>query len=200
MIADFLERYRPGGPHCLTAIVPDGNTETATFTDPKQAEAWARERNVSGKNIYFHVNKVKANLKRKAAKEDISRIDFLHVDLDPRIGEELDAERERIRKRLNGSLEVDCIPAPSLVIDSGGGYAAYWRLAVPVEVGGDADKIADVERYNIELANRLGGDNCHDASRLMRLPGLTNWPNKKVIPSQTGPDPRGFGHEAMPFM
>lgn len=179
MIADFLDRYRPGGPHCLTAIVPDGKTETATFTDAADAAAWAQKRNAAGKNLYFHVNTVNGNLSNKAAKTEIARVDFLHLDLDPRVGEDFASERQRILERLNGSLVADGIPPPTLVIDSGGGFAAYWRLAEPVQVDGDAEKIAAIERYNVELANRLGGDNCHDVSRLMRLPGLTSWPNKK---------------------
>ena len=35
MIADFLDNYRPGGPFVLTSIVPDGKTETRTFTDSR---------------------------------------------------------------------------------------------------------------------------------------------------------------------
>lgn len=178
MIAAILERIRPGGSVALTSIIPDGKTLTATFIDYAAAESWALEQNAAGKNVYFSVNPTAQPVKSKATKADISRVEYFHVDLDPRAGEDFASERERIRKRLNGSLAADGIPPPTLIIDSGGGYQAFWRLVEPIEVNGDQDKIAQAERYNIELANRLGGDHCHDVSRIMRLPGTKNWPDK----------------------
>lgn len=180
MIAAFLERYRSGGPWQLVSITPDKKQPPVaiTFHDAADAEAWALDRNKSA-NVYFAVNPTTRPLNKKAEKADIARVEYFHVDLDPRIGEDLQSERERIRKRLNGSLTDDGIPPPSLVIDTGGGFAAYWRLAQAIEINGDPVKIAEAERYNIELANRLGGDHCHDVSRIMRCPGTRNWPDKK---------------------
>ncbi|WP_329768241.1 VapE domain-containing protein [Stenotrophomonas muris] len=180
-IADFLTRFRPGGPWLLTAIVPDGMTSTRTFTDADAAERWALDENAAGRNLYFSVNQTTRALDKKATKADIARVEFLHVDLDPRAGEDLASERERIRKRLNGSLAADGIPPPSFIIDSGGGYQAFWRLAEPIELDGDPAKIEDAERYNIELARKLGGGATHNIDRIMRLPGggLTNWPTAK---------------------
>lgn len=180
-IADFLTRFRPGGPWLLTAIVPDGMTNTRTFIDANAAERWALDENAAGRNLYFSVNQTTRALDKKATKADIARVEFLHVDLDPRAGEDLASERERIRKRLNGSLAADGIPPPSFIIDSGGGYQAFWRLAEPIELDGDPAKVEDAERYNIELARKLGGDATHNIDRIMRLPGggLTNWPTAK---------------------
>ena len=180
-IADFLTRFRPGGPWLLTAIVPDGMTNTRTFIDANAAERWALDENAAGRNLYFSVNQTTRALDKKATKADIARVEFLHVDLDPRAGEDLASERERIRKRLNGSLAADGIPPPSFIIDSGGGYQAFWRLAQPIELDGDPAKVEDAERYNIELACKLGGDATHNIDRIMRLPGggLTNWPTVK---------------------
>lgn len=180
-IADFLTRFRPGGPWLLTAIVPDGMTNTRTFIDANAAERWALDENAAGRNLYFSVNQTTRALDKKATKADIARVEFLHVDLDPRAGEDLASERERIRKRLNGSLAADGIPPPSFIIDSGGGYQAFWRLAEPIELDGDPAKVEDAERYSIELACKLGGDATHNIDRIMRLPGggLTNWPTVK---------------------
>lgn len=190
-IADFLTRFRAGGPWLLTAIVPDGMTSTRTFTDADAAERWALDENAAGKNLYFSVNQTTRALDKKATKADIARVEFLHVDLDPRAGEDLASERERIRKRLNGSLAADGIPPPSFIIDSGGGYQAFWRLAEPIELDGDPAKIEDAERYNIELARKLGGDATHNIDRIMRLPGggLTNWPTAKKQEKGRGPAP-----------
>jgi hypothetical protein len=179
-IADFLTRFRPGGPWLLTAIVPDGKTNTRTFTNAGAAERWALDENDAGRNLYFSVNPTARALDKKATKGDIARVEYLHVDLDGRAGEDLANERERIRKRLNGALAADGIPPPSFIIDSGGGYQAFWRLAEPIELDGDPTKVEIAERYNIELARKLGGDSCHNIDRIMRLPGgLTNWPNAK---------------------
>lgn len=190
-IADFLTRFRAGGPWLLTAIVPDGMTSTRTFTDADAAERWALDENAAGRNLYFSVNQTTRALDKKATKADIARVEFLHVDLDPRAGEDLASERERIRKRLNGSLASDGIPPPSFIIDSGGGYQAFWRLAEPIELDGDPAKVEDAERYNIELARKLGGDATHNIDRIMRLPGggLTNWPTAKKQEKGRGPAP-----------
>jgi hypothetical protein len=37
---DFLKQLRPGGPWVLTAIVPDGPTETITARDAKAVDAF----------------------------------------------------------------------------------------------------------------------------------------------------------------
>ncbi len=176
-IADFLTRFRPGGPWLLTAIVPDGDTFTKTFDNVDEAETWALDENAAGRNIYFSVNPTAHALRKKAKKSHIARVEYLHVDLDPYAGEDFNTERERIRKRLNGSLAADGIPPPSFIIDSGGGYQAFWRLAEPIELDGDPAKVENAERYNIELARKLGGDATHDVSRIMRLPGTWNIPN-----------------------
>lgn len=177
MIADFLNKYRPGGPFVLTAIVPDGKTETRTFTDSKEAEAWALRQNET-KNIYFHVNRTRGPLTAKAKKEDIAAVEYLHVDIDPRTGEDFEQERARILRLLTTDLPKG-IPAPSLVIDSGGGFQAFWRLVEPLNIDGDLDKAREAERYNRALEIAFSADSCHDVSRIMRLPGTMNWPTKK---------------------
>lgn len=179
MIREFLEKYRPGGLWALTAIIPDGKTETHTYPQAEVDEAvtWAKAEN-KRKNIYFAVNPTTKPVEKKANKEDIARVEYLQVDIDPRAGEDLHEERERILKLLTDNLPKD-IPAPTLIIDSGGGFQAFWRLSEPLELNGDPEKIAQAEAYNKELANRLGGDSCHNIDRIMRLPGTTNWPNAK---------------------
>lgn len=180
-IADLLTRFRPGGPWLLVSIHPEtGKTTGRTFVSAADAAQWARGENKT-KNIYWSPNPTIRPIDKKATKADIARVEFLYVDLDPRAGKDLASERERIRKRLNGSLAADGIPPPSFIIDSGGGYQAFWRLAEPIELNGDPAKIEDAERYNIELARKLGGDATHNIDRIMRLPGggLTNWPTAK---------------------
>lgn len=182
MIADFLSRYRPGGPWHLVAITPDakgkGTLDAATFMDSTKAEAWARSNNSKKRNVYFSVNPTAKPINTKASKADMARLEWLHVDIDPRAGEDFDAERARITSLLNGGRPKD-VPAPSLVIDSGGGFQAFWRLAEPTDLNGDPENIARAEAYNVALANRLGGDHCANIDRIMRLPWTTNWPDAR---------------------
>jgi hypothetical protein len=109
--------------------------------------------------LYFSVNELKPGVSnRKAAKNDVGRALSGHVDVD-----DLSA-LDRVRKHL---------PKPTAVVFSGGGYQAFWKLSEP------STDLARVERINLEIAQRLGGDNCHNIDRIMRLPGTINVPNAR---------------------
>ena len=61
------------------------------------------------------------------------------------------------------------LPAPTVIVVSGGGVHLYWRLAAPIP---DLEQWSDVQS---SLAARLNGDlSVHDPPRIMRLPGLLN--------------------------
>lgn len=170
----FLEWLRPGGPWALTAIPAEGGrTTTATFTDPDEARAWLAER--SGVlNLYFAVNPLRATADKKAKKEDVAELAFLHVDVDPRKGKDLKAEQDRAIKVLEGFN-----PPPSAIIFSGGGYQGFWRLDEPLYLGGAEAQIAEAEAYNRQLEIVLGGDHCWNVDRIMRIPGTVNIPDDK---------------------
>jgi len=175
---EFLQNFRPGGPWVLCGF-QEGMAGVAASFDGDQVEmmrAWVEERNTEQLNVYFHVNRCRPELSKKAEKADVVAIEWLHVDLDPEKGKPLREERNRILKQLEN---YDNLPKPTVIIFSGGGYQAFWKLAEPIEVNGDLAAIEDAERYNIQIATELGADNCHNADRIMRLPGTVNWPNKK---------------------
>jgi hypothetical protein len=65
-------------------------------------------------------------------------------------------------------------PAPSIVVDSGNGYHAYWLLRELVE-GEEAELAMRT------LARRIGGDHTHDVSRVLRVPGTTNYKNTEDL-------------------
>jgi hypothetical protein len=172
---DFLKQFRPGGPWTLTAIpVEGGRLETATFADNDDAvEEWLAKFGVDH-NIYFSVNPTREVMNKKASRGDIKCVEYLHVDVDPRAGEGLKEEQERILSKIRGFK-----PVPTCVIYSGGGYQAFWRLEEPMLIDGDLQKAEDAKRYNMQLEILLGGDNCHNIDRIMRLPGTVNRPNAK---------------------
>ena len=79
----------------LTAIRPDRTAiDTKTFTAEGQGQlkAWLESFN-GGRNIYFHVNPTINPMDKKAEREYIKALAWLHVDVDLRAGEDLDAER-----------------------------------------------------------------------------------------------------------
>jgi hypothetical protein len=170
----FLRWAHPEGPWVLTAIpVEGGKTTTATFFDMSAARGWIEER--SGKqNVYWTVNRVRGAMDIKPKKEHIEEAVMLHVDLDPRKGEDVAKEQARILKLLE-----DFSPSPSAIIYSGGGYQGFWKLDEALYIGGDANRIMDLEAYNRQLGIVLNGDSTFNIDRIMRLPGTINLPDEK---------------------
>lgn len=176
---EFLNRWCPEGPWVLTAIIPDGITDTKTFTPNAWGKAADWIEDYQGKrNLYFHVNPVRCSLDVKASKEDIDRMAWLHVDIDPRVGEDFDAERARALKMLQ-----NWKPRPTVIVDSGGGYQGFWKLqpSEKLEIGGNVAKAQELEAYNRQLEKEFGADHCHNVDRIMRLPGTVNVPTKKKL-------------------
>lgn len=174
----FLDRWYDEELWPLTAIYPDGVTETKTFSraEKEQAHAWIDS--IQGiKNIYFTVNPVGRRLNNKASKEDITRLTCLHVDIDPPKIKGIDIEQEQ--KKMLKQLE-NYTPAPSVIIYSGGGYQAFWRLnkSEKLETGGNLSRIEELESYNRQLSVVFKADHCHNADRIMRVPGTVNIPSK----------------------
>jgi len=183
----FLQFIYPQGPWMLTAISVDKKSiDARTFQKNETAEAlqWLEANNQ--KNLYYSVNEPikSAYEKRKLAKTDVYQVHFLHVDLDPREGEDVEAEQKRIRKELeNYHIK------PSAIVFSGGGFNALWRLTTPLHVArGSAsdretnDRAVDIERRNWQFELDFNTpDHCRDISRILRLPGTINRPDSKKI-------------------
>ena len=107
------------------------------------------------------MNRLRASARNiKAKKPDIEAVRALHVDVD--IYDEATLAALRAFS-----------PKPTVIVFSGGGYQALWRLSEP------STDFERVEQTNIWLAEKLGGDNCHNIDRLLRLPGTINLPNAK---------------------
>lgn len=175
---DFLLRVYPDGPWLLTAIQTDRkaiSTETFGPSSVPALEAWLKDYN-GVRNIYWSVNPPIQAMRKKAEREEIKAVHYLHVDVDPRAGEDLDAEIERIK-----ALKPSGLPEPTIVIYSGGGCQFFFKLQEPIPIDGDLAKAEDAKRYNQQLEVLYGGDNCHDISRIMRLPGTVNVPDAKKL-------------------
>lgn len=177
-IQEFLEWYRPGGPWDLAAIEPDGTLIGRRFKNRETPALTSWVRGFVGKrNLYFHVNRLAVDVKGKASMTDVSHLDWLHVDVDPRQGEDIEKEQRRALGILKNP--PDGVPRPSLIVMSGGGYQAFWRLSSPLSLEGNASQADDASRWNKHLETIFGADHCHNIDRLMRLPFTFNLPDKR---------------------
>jgi hypothetical protein len=173
---DFLNWARPAGPWVLTAISTDRKSiQTRTFeAGAGAAIAEWLEAHSGVSNLYWMTNRARGPLSKKASKEDVEELNFLHVDCDPEKGADLERSREEILARLQAF-----VPPPSAIVDSGGGYQGFWRLDEPLYVGGNLARAEEVEAYNQQLELVLRGDHCFNIDRVMRLPGTWNLPDEK---------------------
>jgi hypothetical protein len=177
---DFFNKFRPGGPWMIYARSLDekGAMLSKIFTDVKEASAWAAVMN-SEQNphqIYFQINPT--NKQKKPKDADITRVEWLQVDVDPWKDETADEAFVRIAELLTKKFPKQVRP-PTLVVFSGGGFQAYWRMAEPIELDGSQQMIDDIKGYNRALAALLDGDHCFDVCRVFRAPGSVNWPSEK---------------------
>lgn len=175
---DFLKQWCPKGPWVLTGISLDKkHIETQTLKDEgsvlSHLEKWGKDR-----NIYFTVNSLRHDVSgvgRKPSREDVKSMDWLHVDIDPRVGEDIKGERERALKLLGNP--PGGISKPTVIVFSGGGYQGFWKLTEPVDIDGKEALYEDAKRYNQAIELTFGADNCHNVDRIMRVPGTINRPD-----------------------
>lgn len=179
----FLRKWSMNGPWALTAIDPNKRDLVGgLFQSDEEGKlrTWLNKHGDLDHNIYFSVNTViPSKFGNKAKREGIERMTHLHVDIDPRAGEDLGTERTRILKQINNPPVG--VPKPSVVIFSGGGYQAFWTLETPIEIGGNVNKAEAAKLYNIQLEFLFHADACHNLDRVMRLPGTVNVPDKKKL-------------------
>jgi len=186
---DFLTKVYPNGPWVLTAIRTDRKAiETKTFYPVQEQEllSWLKSYN-GDRNLYWSVNPPTRDLSKKAEREDIKEVAYLHVDIDPRAGEDLEAERVRCADLFGPKLPTG-VPEPTAIIFSGGGYQGFWKLETPIPVNGELALAEDAKRWNQQLEILFGGDNCHNIDRIMRLPGTINVPDAKKIKKGRKPE------------
>lgn len=174
--ADFLGFFHEDRPWPLIAI-KDGQPIAADFEpgpdQQSRAFAWASERNAEGRGIYFAINRLKQPLGRKAKKADVFEAGWLWVDCDPPEHAEPETWRAAKLAELRGG-KVG-VPPPTIIVDSGRGLWAFWRLLEPAPVDGRGELTKRVESCLDALAAIFDGDkNCANIDRIGRLPGFIN--------------------------
>ena len=176
----YVSEAHCGAPLLLMAIPPgQGKPSHATVRTASAAAAWAE---VQGQTcgVYVHVNPVRAEAARgwkgKSTLSAVECVAFLHVDIDPRVGEDREQERARILQLINGwRLK------PTICVDSGNGFQCWYRLrqSEATRLDGSKERADELGRYNQRIAIDLTGDSTHDVSRILRVPFLTNFASAK---------------------
>jgi hypothetical protein len=190
---DFLVKLRPNGPWVLTAIIPDGTTDTKTFTDLGKARGFIAAYN-GHRNLYYAINPCRSDMWSKPAKTDIAVIEFVHADLDPNSA--VKEASEQAKQRYQAHLE-RLNEKPTVLVDSGNGLQGLWKLQQPIALGApikddkgewtysdeDKAKIQDAEDRSKALMQRLGAkpEGTQEISRIFRLPGTINIPNRNKL-------------------
>lgn len=175
----FLQKLDFEGWHNLVTICPTTGAISGKTFKPGAWETmseWVRAR--EGKlNLYFSANEPLEDAPdSKLRKEHIGAIRCVYADADPREGEELAAERARL-KGLASSLIKGQAP-PTFAIDSGSGIQLLWRLRDKLPASEHREA---AEAQSAGIAAELGGDPTQNIDRLLRLPGTMNIPNAAKI-------------------
>jgi len=182
----FLKKFTEDSIISVSTVIPDGAITTESFKpdqlipSPESRIYKLIEKNQGKSNIYFSVNPIKYELSKKAAKKDIKSLRYLHVDVDPRPRHDFESERKLIKSRID-----KFTLKPSLIIDSGGGYQAFWKLKEPIPIE-SPEHATELEAYNKQLEILFDADHCFNVDRIMRVPFTVNLPTKSKIKKGRG--------------
>jgi hypothetical protein len=156
-----------------TAVLIDPNSgrimarwlDEAAFA---KVAAWASTKNEAGWNIYFVVNQPIIDMAKKPTKSEIAMLRAAaFADIDAKDG----------RTLKDALATIALLPAPSVIIASGGGYQPIWMLPEPTPA--TAETIARSEALGGHIAKLVGGDAVQNVDRILRVPFTRNHPNKK---------------------
>jgi hypothetical protein len=166
----FLQKLRYHGPWVLSAIVPDDTITTFTAKTPEEVREFVKKYN-GKRNLYYTVNLVRRAMDSKPKKTDIAAVEYLHADFDPRDDERPEQAKQRYQENLaKHGLQ------PTMLVNSGNGFNALWRLSAQIP----PDRFAEVEACNLALVKALGGPpGTQNVDRILRLPGTMNLPTER---------------------
>lgn len=180
-VAGNLRVLVPSGPVTLTAIHPiHGMGPSKTFEMPEQADGaghWAQIHNAMGSNIYWMPNSA-ARRDCRVKADEVSVARYAWADCDPdvkRLGS-YEAARADLDERVLPKL----VESASVVVDSGNGYQALFRLDQDVPLAHPDVRIAYTE-LNRKIGEAFDGPSTFDPSRILRVPGTLNYPNNAKI-------------------
>lgn len=174
--AKYLRWLRPKGYVNLVSICPNESRKPIGITRDSKSPDLLQfiEENNGVCNLYYMVNEPYENSpNNKLTKSNVKNINALFIDIDPDKQKDFEEERKRIIK-FSEELKNDPSFAPNVIIDSGGGYQAFWFLKDPISA-------EDAENYGRGLAKKYKTDSVQNIDRIMRLPHTLNIPGKSKI-------------------
>jgi hypothetical protein len=149
----------------------------------------AREEDASGKDVYIHVCTTKKTLPKRPSADDVDFLYAVWMDFDTQYGKQgkkLSKDKAELQKYID-TLD----PRPTIVVDSGHGFHAWWCLETPMSIGNDEDRdraaaLAEKwQRAHIAAAHDKYGwqfDSTMDLARVLRLPGCHNHKGGECLP------------------
>lgn len=133
---------------------------------PDQLSAFMAKWDIDGRGIFFGVGTLKdANIER--SKANISEVSMLHADIDLK---DVDETVEEIERKLRNLKHL-----PSVMVFSGNGVHAYWKLTESIHNPVDNGEVDRIETALRQICDVVGGDlQVCEIARVMRLPGSHN--------------------------
>ena len=179
-LGDFLALFHGERHSSLVAInKATGEIMFADFASGEgrgpNAQSWAEKWNAAGADIYFGINSPSRPLGRKAKKVEIPVVQWVWVECDPPDdlrGPALDAWRDDKLSELRAAK--DGAPLPTVLLHSGRGVWAFWKLREPHPLDGYGAQTERVEACGRGLEQVFAADKCRNVDRIARLPGFVN--------------------------
>ncbi len=156
----------------IRRITADGVLKREMFSDIRAVKKFLTNGNTDGWNVYVGQATRISNFTAKGAgaKDQLHSARVFWADLD--------FKKKGDPKRLITALKTFPMK-PSMVVNSGNGVHLYWVLDEPYDLNTE-DKRTRFECILKGICDALGGDRAvTDSSRIMRVPGTTNYPNAK---------------------
>lgn len=157
---DFLRRLFVPDDWIELRLLPRPESRWFRLADDDGARAvleWAAAANSGGRNVYFGANPRTKDGGRRA--EDVALARCLFADFDDGM----------TAAGAQAAISAAGLPAPSIVVETGGGVHTYWPLVEPVR-----DMPAWTAGMKV-IIRAVGSDKAvHDGPRIMRLPGSRN--------------------------
>ena len=180
----------PNGSITLTAINPSGGPlQNHSFVIPDElhnSALWASERNQAGLNIYWMAN-YSPKMHSKSTAADVTEARFFWSDIDPKV--EHFPSYNFARQDLHNRVLPKLMPITSVIIDSGNGLQALFRIEPTVDLT-IAEHREKYLKINIRIGDLYEGPSTHNADRILRLPGTWNYPNAAKIKNGYPSKPR----------
>lgn len=136
----------------------------------------ARKLSRKAEGVYFAINPIPDDLLKTAADADVTRRQWLLVDVDPTRDDRVSSTDEEKQSAWIVACSIrDDLKArglePDVAVDSGNGYHLYYPIDLPAEDGGIVERILRglAARYDIDAAHV--DTSVYNASRVSKIPG-----------------------------